>query len=385
MKFWFAILFFLPFQKAEVAYLLRGDLVAQQFSDYHEKLNSFYRDLRAVILSDAPDLESKLESEPPATAIFGYQLVPRLFDEPQDPNAQLLESREYSWPLTEGYIRNEATKLAFVQKAFAYARNLESDERHEMLRETVNNYRDLVRDQKTIDQFIEYNRFWQRTVAADRPHYDQLTEIYRRLQEKDPDISDVIRRVLGTPDVPSYVRVVRKGSENVVLRVPMYTDIDDDAFLDTAKSIIEKFWSVRDSGTQFGVEVEWRKVSAAKLYAGTKSPAIGAHLDLKAHAARFPLDGGVLTTGAEATYAVVGRFIALGRNDTPYSTIAHEFGHILGFRDGYVRGYKDLGADGFEILEMTPNFDDLMSAPRSGRVQATHFRLMMDALSNKRR
>jgi hypothetical protein len=50
---------------------------------------------------------------------------------------------------------------------------------------------------------------------------------------------------------------------------------------------------------------------------------------------------------------------------------------VLGFQDGYVRGYRDLGKDGFEILEITPKFDDLMSAPRQGSVQVTHFKLLL--------
>jgi hypothetical protein len=381
LKIWLGLLLLLPaFQRTEVAYLLRGDLVAKVFADYHEKLNTFYKDLRTTIQTEAPDLEDKLESEPPHPAVFGYQLVPKLVDEPAENDPRQPESREYSWPITEGYIQNESIKLGLVEKAFAYAKRAEVEERHELLRQAVGNYRELVHDQKTLDQIIEYNRFWQRIISADRPRYDQLTEIYRQLQEKDADVSNVISAVLGKPDVPPFVRVVRKRSE-VVLHVPLYTDIEDEAFLSAAKSIIEKFWNIHDSGSHFGVEVEWRRISPSKLYEGTKTPAVGAHLDLRAHAQRFPTDGGVLTTGAEATYAVVGRFIALGNNDTPYSTIAHEFGHILGFRDGYVRGYKDLGRDGFEILELTPNFDDLMSAPRSGRVQATHFRLLMDSLS----
>ena len=62
------------------------------------------------------------------------------------------------------------------------------------------------------------------------------------------------------------------------------------------------------------------------------------------------------------------------------ATLAHEFGHILGFTDGYVRGYADLGEKGFEILELTSFFDDIMSAPREGHVQPTHFKLLLDAL-----
>jgi hypothetical protein len=381
LKLCLGIFLLLPaIQKAEVAFLLRGDLVAKVFADYHDKLNTFYKDLHVTIQTEAPDLEDKLESEPPRPAVFGYQLVPKLIDEPPDNDPRQFEARQYSWPLTEGYIQNEVVKLGLIQNAFSFAKRADVEERHELLRQAVGNYRELVHDQKTLDQIIEYNRFWQRIIAADRPRYDQLTEIYRQLQEKDPDVSNVIRTVLGKPDVPAFVRVVRKRSE-IILHVPLYTDIEDDSFLSAAKSIIESAWKIHDSGSHVGVEVEWRRIAPTKLYEGAKVPAIGSHLDLRAHAQRFPTDGGVLTTGAEATYAVVGRFIALGNNDTPYSTIAHEFGHILGFRDGYVRAYRDLGTDGFEILEMTPSFDDLMSAPRSGRVQPTHFRLLLDALS----
>jgi hypothetical protein len=95
---------------------------------------------------------------------------------------------------------------------------------------------------------------------------------------------------------------------------------------------------------------------------------------------RFPSDGGVLTTGAEFTYGSVGHYVALGPGDLAPRTLAHEFGHIFGFNDGYIRGYNDLGEKGFEILELTAFFDDIMSAPREGHVQPTHFKLLMEAL-----
>jgi hypothetical protein len=385
MKFCICLAFVLTFppaQKAEIAYLLRGDLVEQEFRDYHKALNAFYGNLRQIIERDAPDLAPDLADAPPQPVVFGYQLLPRLVEPRPDADPQSLQTREYSWPLTEGYIRGEFTKLRTVQERLNGAtEKTANDDRHALLKQVASNYRELVGNEKTIDQFVEYNRFWQRAIASDRFHYDQLTEIFYQLQKDDPDTNKIIRDVLGKPDAPKFIRVLQPRATDILLSVPMYTDIEDEAFLTKVASITKDFWTVEDSGVHYSVNVEWHRVSPEMLYAGSKVPAKGEHLDIRAHTARFPSDGAVLTTGAESTYSVVGRFIALSSNDASYATIAHEFGHILGFRDGYMRGYKDLGAEGFEILEMTPTFDDIMSAPRSGRVQATHFKLLLDALS----
>ena len=66
--------------------------------------------------------------------------------------------------------------------------------------------------------------------------------------------------------------------------------------------------------------------------------------DLQAHIARFPRDGAVLTTGANLTHVTPGRCVVLGPQDIAPHVLAHELGHILGFKDMYFRGYRDLGA-----------------------------------------
>lgn len=158
----------------------------------------------------------------------------------------------------------------------------------------------------------------------------------------------------------------------VIVRVPLYTDIEDEEFLAKAKSSIEELWQVRDGDTTYLVEIEIRKVPP--------SAQRGDHIDVRAHAARFPQDGAVLTTGAPTTHSLVGRYVALASGDLSARALVHEFGHILGFRDGYIRGYRDLGERGFEILELTSAFDDIMSAPREGHVQRAHFKLMIEGL-----
>lgn len=138
-------------------------------------------------------------------------------------------------------------------------------------------------------------------------------------------------------------------------------------------------WHAKDETTEFLVQIEFRPIGVDALYP-EGVPVAGAHIEMRAHAARFPVDGAVLTTGAESTHAFVGRFIALGSGALSVHTLAHEFGHILGFRDGYIRGYRDLGSEGFEIMEMTSTFDDIMSAPQKGLAKPTHFKLLLDNL-----
>src|SRR5207237_7170571 len=196
--------------------------------------------------------------------------------------------------------------------------------------------------------------------------------VYELMTSDRPDVSLAIREVLGKPTVPSFIQVNRPDPGRVVIQVPVYTDIEDQEFLQKAKSVIEGMWQAHENDTSYALEVQIRNVSLSDIYRDTDPPQPGAHVDARSHAGRFPVDGAVLTTGAPTTHSLVGRYIALGPGDLSVRTLAHEFGHVLGFRDGYIRGYRDLGDRGFEILELTSVFDDIMSAPREGHVQAAH-------------
>jgi hypothetical protein len=81
----------------------------------------------------------------------------------------------------------------------------------------------------------------------------------------------------------------------------------------------------------------------------------------------------VLTTGATTTHVTAGRCIALGPQEITPHTLAHEFGHILGFKDVYFRGYRDLGVDGYQVIEVVADLEDIMGAPGSGPVLRLHF------------
>lgn len=370
-----------PQPEERPAYAREGDRIEQEFLAHRDRLIAFYSTLRGLLDQQPPASAASLpklqiqDAPPPATAIrFGYGVLPRIVDDVTSGSPPVTVF-SYSWPITDGYIAGEGVKLDRAEETLQYVSKAPVEQRPKLITDLVAEYRRLLINQRTIDQYIQYNQFWQRSIAQDRVRFDQLTKVYDLMRSDDPDTAQAIRDVLGKPAVPSFIKIDRSGVPGrTVFRIPVYTDIEDVEFLARAKSAIEKMWQVQDSDTLYAVEIELRQVPPkAKL---------GEHIDVKTHAATFPDDGAVLTSGAQTTHSFVGRYIALAPGDLSVRTLAHEFGHVLGFRDGYIRGYRDLGDRGFEILELTSVFDDIMSAPREGHVQAAHFKLLMDALKD---
>jgi hypothetical protein len=356
-------------------YVREGDRVEQSFNTYRQRLNAYFTVLREMIEQQSPNATAGLprlqqQDAPPAlTARFGYGILPRLVDAPPPANPPV-SVFNYSWPITDGYIAGENIKLDQAEASLRNVPNVSSEDKTAVISNLILEYRRLLANQRTIDQYIQYNTFWQRTIAQDRTRFDQLTKVYELMKSNEADTAQAIREVLGKPEVPPFVQIDRSNPDYVVIRVPVYTDIEDDEFLVKAKTAIEQLWEVQDSDLKYLLEIQFRKLSPLAEQ--------GARIEVRAHASKFPKDGAVLTTGAQTTHSLVGRYVALAPGDLSVRTLAHEFGHVLGFRDGYIRGYRDLGERGFEILELTSVFDDIMSAPREGHVQAAHFKLLLE-------
>jgi hypothetical protein len=369
-------------QTGAPSYVLRGDQVERQFRLHTEQLDEFFVLLREIVTGAAPELlpELDLEDPPPEPGVYGYQLLPPIVDELDAASRESVSTFSYSWLITQRYIEGETRKLGAARSDLLELRASDGTITLNVLEESIDGYRTLVDNLETIDQYLQYNRFWQRAIAEDRSRFDRLTELYEMLASDTPDANEALGEFLGQPEVPSYVDTDRSETGRTVLRLPVYTDIGDEAFLDEVEAGVERMWFVGDDDSGFALDIEFRRLSPAMVYATERTPERGDHIELSEHAARFPDDGAVLTTGAESTYGFVGAYVALGPGAITLRTLAHEFGHALGFADGYVRGYRDLGEQGFEILELTSAFDDIMSAPREGRVLPSHFEVMIEAI-----
>jgi len=189
------------------AYVREGDRVEQEFRTYRDRLERFHSTLLAIIQRDIPLLQSELREPPPQPVVYGYQLLPRIVDNAFG-QARPVTSFAYSWPITRGYINGEGIKLDRAEAEMQLAEKSTGVAKSTLILSLIGSYKSLLDNQRVIDQYIEYNRLWQRTIAENRPRYDELTKVYNLVQSADTDTAAAIRRVLGQPLVPSSINVL---------------------------------------------------------------------------------------------------------------------------------------------------------------------------------
>jgi len=391
-------------------YVQRGHRAEQYFRAYSKLLGGYYESLLRVTQQSAPDLLAHFHA--PERSAYGYQLLPRIIADAVPDRQSAARAVAYSWPWTERLIDVERRKIlrAMAELRSGAGATVPTPNRRTLQR-LVLDYRKMHEGHANIDAHVRYNRFWQAAVASHRSAYDRATLLQKdliqhanvlapmptvsaplktssiavrapdttphpigianRLNKAEALLPQPVHAVLQGIDSPSFIRLEQSNDE-WVFRVPVFTDIEDQDFVAAAKRIIESTWRIRGPKKTFRVELEVSYFSSALLYAGLVKPATGAPLDLRRHFARFPSGGAILTTGALTTH-VQDYAIVLGPRAITPRILAHEFGHILGFRDGYLRGYKNLGEDGFQITEVVAFPEDIMAAPSTGRVLPSHF------------
>jgi hypothetical protein len=366
--------------------------VEARYQTYRKRLERFFAALSAWVEVEAPEIRPKIT--PPAPVPHGYQILPTLLTDPPRrarPSPLILSS--FSWSRTEGFVERDGAKLDALEARLGAAASLTGEDRRRELDALVEDYKKLVAGQKLIEATIQYNRLWQGEIVRHPRIYRDLTVLQEAAQERqalldalplgderiEADLrarADALSRGMQEAirkfPTPGFVRVDHPSAHRWVLRVPVYTDIADSAFVERFRAAIEAAWHVQDGEDDFSVALDIHRVSVAELYPDGDAPAHGAHIDVFAHIQRFPQGGVVLTTGGTSIYAS-GRSIIVGPHAIGPSALVHEFGHMLGFKDGYFRGYRDRGPDGYEVLEVILDPDEVVSVPDYGRVRREHF------------
>jgi hypothetical protein len=331
--------------------------------------------VRATVLDSlragAPDLVPRLDPAPPPLP-QGYQLVPRLVVDPQREVDAVRRASLYSWPWTDTLITGLGRNIERIDSLLRVRiRDRAAYER------IVREFNKVAADRRLIDSHIEHNWFWQRAIAADTARFLGASRMI------DSALRGVEAAHTSPPAMPRVEMILDdSGSGPVVVRVPLVTDIEDTALVRTAQSVIERLWTARVNGRDYRVVVEVQLLSPREVYCRDAPgpcapPARGSAIDIASHVTRFPAGLAVLTTGGTQPHVLAGRSMILGPRDLSERTLGHEFGHILGFEDEYLRGFRPLGPDGYAIIEYIPDRSNVMAASEFGAsVPAQHAQLV---------
>jgi hypothetical protein len=369
-------------------YVVRGRKTEAVQRAFKARLDGLRDVLAEATRRDAPDLLSRLDQtrRPP---VAGYQRLPRIVPDapPQPPEKP--EVRSFSWAWSDTLYTRQSDAVDRIEADLRALPSQPVLTRGAVVEGLIVKYGRLVDAIQAIDADVGYNWLWQREIANDRRRYDAATRLIGAALvsiEQDAPLPDEIRVAMTPAARSTHVRISTPTPRTHVITVGIATDIVDRAFVDRFKAAVESHWAVSDGDERYALTLDVVTVTPEALYCGSAtastacaSPEPGSQLDLVAHAARFPPERAVLTTGASSLHVRRGRALALAPFDVTPRALAHEIGHLLGFPDAYLRGYRDLGVEGFRVLELVPDMRDIMAAPGFGSVQARHFRQLIAA------
>jgi len=324
-----------------------------------------------------PELLEILEPEPPKPLEYGYGVLPEINKTAPLKDIQPKETYYYiRWLETEfdpEYVKASELKDTVQQQATA------------PLKPLVDEYGRLKKRLALLESHLSYHLQWQKALVETPAFFARKNKLVAKVRtvikykgDMDAlrkDMSSEIARFIPAKDL----QISNNASGTKELDVTLHTDITDQAFLAALQEAIETEFNASKAAKakQFRLNLNLIIIDPNTLYPNGV-PQKGDEIDIKAHVALFPKDSLVLSTGAKSTYAMQGRHVLLGPNPVTRRTLAHEFGHLLGFNDVYLRGYDGSphNAYGATIVEWTGLYNDLMGNPGGGEVSD----LMIDTL-----
>ena len=244
-------------------------------------------------------------------------------------------------------------------------------------------------DFENLEEHLDYHQYWQPAVLEYDTFFEKqrgfllrADELLGRDASQAGSVSAASREQLiadiapFSPGSGQWIRWHCKGEPQGPCRhleVTLHTDIEDREYVQQVESSILSVYNEAPAAkrTGFKLSLKWIYLDPDELYPDGR-PSAEEPLDEASHLKRFPEGALVLTTGAKSTHAFAGRSVHLGSASTSQQTLAHEFAHLLGFDDAYIRGYEPLDGEaapcGVVLVEWWGLQTDLMGDSDNGSV-----------------
>ena len=330
--------------------------------------------LLARAREEDPKLVEILSPEPPTPRPWGYGILPEVA---ADQPLATVEPRERDYSLE---ILSTGFTGDFRDAAVLSGRAVGDPDLP--LGPAVEEFVRLRKRMRSLEEHLSYHAWWQQAIVDSAEYFADRNRIVRLVREMEelrrrsgsPVRIAELHREIGeriAPFEPTEGLTIEERDGLLVLPVRVHTDIVSPDFLMAFREGVEAAFvdSPAARARGFAVELEILPVDPGELHPGGVPPR-ASPIDLERHVGRFPEGSLVLTTGAKSTHSWTGRSVLLGPDPLSRRTLAHEFGHLLGFNDGYLRGFdgSPRGRFGARMIEWSGLIDDLMGNPGAGRV-----------------
>ncbi|HCO60848.1 MAG TPA: hypothetical protein DIT58_11745 [Porticoccaceae bacterium] len=344
--------------------------------------------LKTKIPRDRPHWHALLEETQPRTT--GYGLLPVIEDNPPLATQTNPTQTFYSLEWLEGRFGEEDNNLALLLK--------QTHEAETATKTLIDRFADTLASFRLLEDHLDYHEHWQQSVRRHPLYFQRKNELITLIRDWQAKISagqhseqttrlhkQIMEQAAPFRPTPG-LHINTELNEGNVLALIVCTDIEDKDFLKRFQQSISDAYnqSLAAKTKRCAINLSWRIVNATDLYQNAP-PAIGESIDITEHRARFTGCPLVLTTGATSTFAQVGNFIALGTDPVFARTLAHEFGHLLGFEDAYVRGYEGKLREpyGVTLVEWSGLSNDLMGNSSAGQVSGEMIETLVSAYGPK--